>query len=114
VRGKVGDVREVVELTQGRGTFHVAHGAGQFRVETSLGTVTALGTEFTVELRSGKGKRTLRVAVTAGTVEVFNNGKRRVLSAGQRRAFGDDGEQNDRDDGDQNDRDDGNREDGKR
>jgi ferric-dicitrate binding protein FerR (iron transport regulator) len=117
VRGKVGDVRQVIELTQGGGVFHVTHGGGQFRVDTPLGTVTALGTQFTVKLKSAKGpgsekgKRTMAVVVTEGTVEVHSNGKRRVLSAGQGRSYGDDGEQNNGE-GQQNNRDDGNRDDG--
>jgi ferric-dicitrate binding protein FerR (iron transport regulator) len=115
VRGKVGDVRQVIELTQGGGVFHVTRGGGQFRVDTPLGTVTALGTQFTVKLKPAKGsggekgKRTMAVSVTEGTVEVVHtNGKRRVLSAGQGRIYGDDGEQNNNDDGQQNNRDDGN------
>ncbi len=102
VRGKVGEVRQVIELTRGGGVFQVAHGGGQFRVDTPLGKVTALGTEFTIKLKRTKSKRTLAVAVAAGTVEVVSNGKRRVLAAGERRLYGDDGEQNNNDDGEQN------------
>ena len=103
------DTRQVIELTSGGGNFQVAHGGGQFRVETPVGTVTALGTKFSVKLQTrGKGKsgakakQTLVVAVTEGSVRVDAGGKSYVLADSKTRVFGDDGEQNNRDDGDQN------------
>lgn len=114
IQGQPGEVRQVVELAQGSGSFHVTHGSGQFRVQTPVATVTALGTEFSVKLRplgknraAAKGKPAVAVAVTAGTVQVDAGGKSYVLAAGKKRVYGDDGEQNDNDDGQQNNRDDG-------
>lgn len=46
--GRVGDVRQVIQLARGAGEFSVTHGGGQFRVDTPAGTVTALGTQFSV------------------------------------------------------------------
>jgi ferric-dicitrate binding protein FerR (iron transport regulator) len=110
----------VIELANGGGIFQVAHGEGQFRVETPVGTVTALGTEFSVKLRPQKttaGARNrpiLAVKVTAGTVEVVVAGNRHLLSAGTSGDF-DEGEQNNENDGQHNNRNDGkqnNREEG--
>jgi ferric-dicitrate binding protein FerR (iron transport regulator) len=113
IQDRRGEGAQIVELAQGGGTFRVAHSGGRFQVETPAGTVIALGTEFSVQLRPpGKnraGKKTrlaLVVAVKAGTVRVEAAGKRSVLSAGKRRVFEDDGEENNRDDGDQNNQDD--------
>jgi ferric-dicitrate binding protein FerR (iron transport regulator) len=119
IQGGQGRSRQVVKLTQGGGTFQVAHGGGQFRVETPVGTVLALGTAFSVKLRprpQGAGPDTgtqrsllMAVAVTDGAVQVDTKNKSYKLAAGDRRFFNDDGEQNNVDDGDQNNRDDGNR-----
>jgi ferric-dicitrate binding protein FerR (iron transport regulator) len=110
-----GDTRQTVALTRGGGTFQVAHGGGQFLVETPVGTVLALGTEFSVKLQPrAKGKAgsrsglRLTVIVVAGTVQVDAGGKSYRLSKGKRGDF-DDGDQNNQDDGEQNNRNDGER-----
>ena len=87
----------VVELLQGGGQFCVPRTARDFRVETCSGSVTALGTDFGVNLwpTQGKGDEemtfrssfVLAVAVLAGLVEVDAPGERCVLSAGSRRVF---------------------------
>ena len=109
IHGGAGQERQVVELAQGGGNFQVVHGGGRFCVETPIGTVTALGTKFSVRIETrgknkpgAKGKRSLAVAVTEGSVQVDAGGKSYRLSPGKTRLFGDDGEQNNRDDGDQN------------
>lgn len=114
IRDKGGDNRQVVELTQGGGRFVVVHGDGKFRVETPAGIVTALGTEFTVNLQprrkqknASPGGPALAVAVTSGTVQVETAGRMDVLNAGSSRIFGDDGQHNQNDDGQKNQSDDG-------
>jgi ferric-dicitrate binding protein FerR (iron transport regulator) len=119
IQGRSGETRQVVKLTKGAGKFQVTHGAGQFRVETPVGAVVALGTEFTVKLRSppkaggpkppAKGSLLMAVTVTDGAVEVDTRNKTYKLAVGDRRFFDDDGEQNNVDDGDQNNQDDGDR-----
>jgi tetratricopeptide (TPR) repeat protein len=95
LHGPRAEARQVVELLQGEGRFRVTHGGGRFRVETPAGTVTALGTEFSVQLRSapkgaGDGNLALAVTVTDGLVRVEYKGRQAVLWAGERRLFGDD------------------------
>lgn len=99
--------RPLVGLIRGAGGFTVPPGKGQFRVETPLGSVMALGTEFTVDLRNRPARRAVMlVAVKEGRVEVdAKGGAKKVLAAGQRLAVGDDGQMNDTDDGDQNNQD---------
>jgi len=91
LHGPVGEVRQVVELTGGKGDFRVEKEPRQFKVETPLGSVTVLGTRFSVELRPGegekKGKPSLAVAVTDGTVEVNYAGKPETLAAGASKVF---------------------------
>ncbi len=96
--GGVGELRQVVKLDRGKGDFNVEKGAKKFRVDTPVGKVTVLGTEFSVELRpavsKGEGKMkgkmalALVVAVAAGSVRVDFDGKEHVLSVGQQRVFG--------------------------
>lgn len=108
--GRRGQVRQVLALTQGSGKFQVTHGGGQFRVETPVGAVVALGTAFSVKLRPPAktggpqtgAKTTMAVTVTEGTVQVDTKDKSYKLAKGDRRLFGDDGEQNNVDDGEQN------------
>jgi ferric-dicitrate binding protein FerR (iron transport regulator) len=109
VHGKQGAARQVVEMTEGAGTFNVQKSQNQFRVDTPAGSVTALGTEFTVKLRPAakkkeetKNRLTMAVSVAEGSVRVNANGQDQVLTAGKNRVFGDDGDQNNRDDGQQN------------
>jgi hypothetical protein len=99
LRGRSGGVRQVVELVEGGGRFRVKHGGGQFRVETQLGSVTALGTEFTVGLQPlespGVGRRPQRVfsalvvEVASGAVQVDFAGTAHRLGAGESRVFTD-------------------------
>ena len=96
LRGRSHGVRQAVELLDGKGRFRVAKGKGQFRVDTLLGAVTALGTDFSVEYRlvrpsealpKAASVRALTVAVSEGTVEVEFCGQTCLLSAGARRVF---------------------------
>jgi ferric-dicitrate binding protein FerR (iron transport regulator) len=119
IAGQRGQVRQVIKLMQGSGTFQVAHGGGQFRVETPVGAVVALGTAFSVKLRpppKGAMPKTgaqqtmlMAVAVTDGAVQVDTKKKSYKLAVGDRRSFNDDGEQNNVEEGDQNNNDDGDR-----
>ncbi len=109
IHGEKGAARQVVELAHGGGTFNVKDVANTFRVDTPVGSVTALGTEFSVRLRKkspakdkGPHRVLLDVSVTHGSVNVNSAGADHVLAAGKNRVFGDDGEQNNRDDGEQN------------
>lgn len=98
--------RPSVELGQGAGKFKVTGGVGKFRVETGIGTVTALGTEFSVKLEPrsrGKGQKAkggilLSVSVSEGSVSVDADGKNTVLQAGDSRVFGRKGAREDQDD----------------
>lgn len=96
IRGQVGDVRQVVALYRGSGRFVVEKGDSQFRVETPVGGVTALGTEFTVQLLSNDtnsetggadGKAALVVGVIAGHVEVDYADETFPLALGDDRIF---------------------------
>ena len=78
VFGRSQDLGQRVELIEGEGLFTVRPGEGGFRVETSGGWVTALGTEFTVKLmkpdrgdtRMSMQRMVLAVIVFAGVVQV--------------------------------------------
>lgn len=88
-QGRVGDARQVVQLTQGAGTFKVAKAADAFRIDTSVGRVSVLGTEFTVELRKQKkGPPALAVSVASGQVRVESGAANKVLGPGQSGVFG--------------------------
>ena len=85
LRGRVGSVRQVLLLNAGGGEFLVPHGGGQFRIDTPAGSVTVLGTKFTVQLRS----RALVVSVASGIVQFDRQGQESAtLTAGQGRQFG--------------------------
>lgn len=101
LHGRRNDVRQVVELLQGAATFRVTKGSGQFRVQTELGTVTALGTEFTVELipddpqpgaRPNRRPDALHVIVASGIVEVEYGRHKLLLAGGEEEIFRDDRE----------------------
>jgi len=90
---------QVVELLEGGGRFRVPHRPDRpFSVQTCNGSVTALGTDFEVNLWSTQGKGdqemsfrsmfVLVVAVATGTVQVDVPGGPQVLSAGSRQVFG--------------------------
>lgn len=85
LRGRVDGTRQVLHLAAGGGQFEVTHGGGQFRIDTPVGSVAVLGTQFTAVLRS---PRTLFVSVAAGTVRFDGDGQSVTLSAGQSRTFG--------------------------
>ena len=99
VHGPVGDARQTVELLRGEGRFSIPEGRGRFCVDTPVGLITVLGTEFTVDLRSKERSSTgasdmklrlaqiLTVAVVFGTVEVDVGGKKYVLLGGESRVF---------------------------
>ncbi|MFO0968855.1 MAG: FecR family protein [Gemmataceae bacterium] len=90
-----GEFRQSVELTRGGGVFTVSKREGKFRVDTPAGSVTALGTEFTVKLerrdhgdkREGRAKQSLFVAVKEGAVRVEAGGASQTLRAGEERSF---------------------------
>jgi len=87
--GRSGDARQVVELSQGKGSFKVAKAPDSFRVDTSVGRVSVLGTEFTVELRpQKKGAPALAVSVASGRVRVEAGAVKRELGPGDSRVFG--------------------------
>jgi len=85
LRGRVDSTRQVLHLTSGGGQFQVPHGGGQFRIDTPVGSLTVLGTQFTAVLRS---PRSLFLSVEAGTVRFDGEGKTFTLSTGQSRTFG--------------------------
>lgn len=99
IRRPDGGQGQVVELLEGGGRFHVPHRPDRpFSVRTCNGSVTALGTDFEVNLWSTQGKGdqemsfrsmfVLVVAVATGMVEVDVPSGRQVLSAGSRQVFG--------------------------
>jgi ferric-dicitrate binding protein FerR (iron transport regulator) len=98
LRGRGGG-REAVELGQGGGQFEVEKGGKRFRVETPVGTVTARGGRFSVELEpaegvepmSKRGAVLLVVAALVGQVEVHSQGQRYVLAPGQSWVFAGEG-----------------------
>jgi ferric-dicitrate binding protein FerR (iron transport regulator) len=118
IHGRRDAMRQAVELERGGGNFKVVSGGGQFRVETTLGSVTALGTDFSVNLetrgrddkrrddrkrddkkRPGKKEKlVLAVAVIEGSVKVEAAGKSYVLAAGERRTFSEGGRREEDDD----------------
>ena len=85
-RSDLADVRQLVVLRRGGARFTVPPGRGDFRVDTWVGSVTVVGTEFTVALRNAE-KRSMAVGVTAGRVRVDVAGRAFELAAGDRRVF---------------------------
>ncbi len=100
--GPVGDVRQVVELEGGKGSFKVEKEPRQFKVRTQVGSVTVTGTEFSVELlpREAKGEGQMRgklglalaVSVIAGAVQVDYDGRTETLTMGMSKTYGEEGE----------------------
>jgi ferric-dicitrate binding protein FerR (iron transport regulator) len=87
--GRKDSARQVVEISQGAGSFKVAKAPDSFRVDTPSGRVLVLGTEFSVELRKQKkGLPALAVAVSSGRVRVEHGGKSLELGPGENRVFG--------------------------
>jgi len=101
-RGPIQATRQTFSLKQGKALFQVSRGNGQFRVETTLGRVVVLGTEFSVALgpvdqaqamsnlgvsdmtTRTKAVMALTVAVIAGHVQVDIGDRGYNLFAGQR------------------------------
>jgi ferric-dicitrate binding protein FerR (iron transport regulator) len=93
--------RGVVELDRGMATFQVEKGKNRFRVDTPLGSVSALDGEFCVELQpveeedeepmNSPSTVLLVVAALVGQVEVDSGGQRYVLAAGEKKAFAEQG-----------------------
>ena len=79
----------VVELVQGSGRFQVEPGTGPFRVDLPVGSVTALGTRFEVDLTKLKRQKSpfFVVTVSLGKVSVDVRGKATTLGAGESRLF---------------------------
>lgn len=98
IRSGAGQPRQVLELVEGGGRFRVPPAARGLRVDTSSGSITALGTDFEVSLWSTQGKGdqemsfrslfVLAVAVASGIVQVDVPGERHTLGAGTSRVFG--------------------------
>ena len=102
VRGGVGDLRQVIALLSGGGKFQVAKGDNRFQIETPIGPVIVLGTEFELQLQRHdeelwKGEEdmrireimTLSVIVLGGSVQVEVGGEQVILGAGENRIFAD-------------------------
>jgi ferric-dicitrate binding protein FerR (iron transport regulator) len=85
LRGRVDSFRQVLDLTAGGGQFQVPYGGGQFRIDTPVGSVTVLGTQFVAVLRS---PLSLFLSVVAGTVRFDRDGSAFILNSGQSRTFG--------------------------
>ncbi len=102
LHGRAGGRQQLVELVAGGGAFQVARNVGGFEVKTALGSVTALGTEFSVRLLPSGGRErnadpagpdqtVLAVAVQSGSVQVEFAGQTYVLREGQDRTFAHEG-----------------------
>ena len=101
LQGRAGGMRQLIELTKGSATFRVEHAHGDFRVATALGSVTAVGTEFSVrivppqpagdksspEAALKSRTATLVVAVLAGTVQVDSGGRTVLVHRGENVVF---------------------------
>lgn len=101
LHGRRDNIRQVVQLLEGSANFRVTKGMGQFRVDTEVGSVTALGTEFTVELvpddprpgaRPNRRYDALHVSVSSGIVEVEYGRHKFLLASGEEDIFRDDRE----------------------
>ena len=94
LRRPSGSARQIIELQEGGGAFSVTKAQAQFQVETPVGTVAVVGTEFTVQLSRpnanlpvGEQPLAMRVAVRTGSVAVHAGSKSYLLSAGDDRIF---------------------------
>mgnify|MGYP000642788976 CR=1 FL=1 len=103
LHGAAEGLRQLVALHEGGGIFTVEKAPGGFQVRTPVGSVTALGTEFSVKLlpqtTDGTGGDAMRlrhvalaVAVMAGAVQVQMGERAYVLGLGDSRVFAGDGE----------------------
>ena len=99
LRGCSDETRQTVNLVGGKGRFTARKGAECFRVATVVGTVTVMGTEFSVSLHpverpggSGspvarKGSKAMSVSVVSGRVKVRFRGQDHILAEGQEKTF---------------------------
>jgi ferric-dicitrate binding protein FerR (iron transport regulator) len=124
----------ILDLRRGRASFVMPGQSRPLKVVTPIGTVTARGAEFSVELRNraeSKGEARMEtllalvVAVIAGNVRVDVAGTATALTAGETRVFttapaiqdkddGEKGQKGKNEKGKKNDNDDGDKEDGKK
>lgn len=81
---------EAIVLRGGRAEARVVPGHGGFRIETPIGTVQVVGTEFAVavEPSATAGVPSVQVAVKEGRVACRFGDDTMLLSAGQRQLFG--------------------------
>jgi hypothetical protein len=96
IEGKQG--AEGVHLEKGAVQCSVNPGVGAFAVRSQVGTVSVIGTSFSVKLLERKGTGTgsssrknvgkMAVAVTTGSVSVDYNGRVVKLTAGSQQVFG--------------------------
>jgi ferric-dicitrate binding protein FerR (iron transport regulator) len=99
LHGRADGARQVIDLLAGGARFQVKKGAGPFRVDTPIGPVSVLGTEFELQLKDHpwigeddmqlKRFMTLSVIVLAGSVQVDIAGERVRLGAGDSQVFAD-------------------------
>lgn len=99
VHGGGAAARQVVELRNGSGSFHVPKGERQFRVDTAVGSVTSAGTDFSIDFlfSHAEGDEDVRiipasiaalvVSVAAGIVQVDVQDRSFTLSSGESRVF---------------------------
>lgn len=103
LHGAAEGLRQLVALHEGGGVFTVERAQGGFQVRTPVGSVTALGTEFSVKLLpqtpDGTGGDAMRlrhvalaVAVITGAVQVQMGEHAYVLGIGDSQVFAGDGE----------------------
>ena len=86
--------KEALFLAEGTLTCSVDPGAGEFSVLTDMGSVSVLGTEFSVTVKkkgedqeSGARSVCMEVSVTSGSVAVETGAGERVIEAGGVAAF---------------------------
>jgi ferric-dicitrate binding protein FerR (iron transport regulator) len=101
IHGRRASADQAVELTEGKAEFSVTPRGRAFRVITSVGSVTVLGTEFSVAMNrngteggramDGRAVLAMAVAVTVGSVQVDVGGRTYTLSAGQTQVFAEEG-----------------------
>lgn len=87
----------VVQLVTGGGQFHVPPDRARVRIETPLGTVTATGSQFSVNLMTASAVQFsvtepiklphLTVVVASGAITIERGGLKTTLTAGDERVF---------------------------
>lgn len=99
VCGGANELRQVIALFSGGAKFQVEKGKGRFLIDTPIGPVTVLGTEFELQLQDHvwmgddemrmQRMMILSVVVWTGSVQVEIAGEQVTLAAGSRRVFAD-------------------------